>query len=129
MDRNYDLAMARALLARLGASATGPLMEPVVGARRSGGRSGPMRANRFSQKQIVQSQRQAEARTPLVQVCRKSNVSDATFFRWKGRFAGLDVSEVRALRQVRKEERKFEQVTAELTLGKRIPCEALRKRG
>ncbi len=84
-----------------------------------------MRARRFSQEQIVQALRRAEAWTPVVEICRKLNFTDTTFYRWKKRFTGLDVSEVRELRQVREKNRKLKQVVAELTLDKQILREAL----
>ena len=50
-----------------------------------------MRASRFNQEQIVQALRQAEVGTPVVEICRKLNVTETTFYRWKKRFTGLDV--------------------------------------
>ena len=82
-----------------------------------------MRSSRISDERIVQAQRQAEAGTPVVEIW--LNVTETTFFRWKKRFTGLDVSELRELKQVREENRKLKQAVAELTLDKQILREAL----
>lgn len=75
----------------------------------------------------MQALRQAEARTPVVEICRKLNVTETTSYRWKKRFTGLDVSEVRESRQLWAENRKLKQVVAGLTLDKQILLEALEK--
>lgn len=87
-----------------------------------------MRTSRFSNEQIVQALRQAETGTPVVDICRKLNITETTFYRWKKRFTGLDVSEVRELKAVREENRKLKQLVAELTLDKQILREALGKK-
>jgi putative transposase len=87
-----------------------------------------MRTSRFSNEQIAQALRQAEAGTPVVDICRKLNITETTFYRWKKRFTGLDVSEVRELKAVREENRKLKQLVAELTLDKQILREALGKK-
>jgi putative transposase len=87
-----------------------------------------MRTSRFSNEQIVQALRQAEGGTPVVDICRKLNITETTFYRWKKRFTGLDVSEVRELKAVREENRKLKQLVAELTLDKQILREALGKK-
>ena len=65
-----------------------------------------MRKSQFSQEQIVMALRQAESGTPVVEICRKLGVSEATFYRWKKRYGSLGVSELRELRQLREENRK-----------------------
>jgi putative transposase len=87
-----------------------------------------MRTSRFSNEQIVQALRQAESGTPVVDICRKLNVTETTFYRWKKRFLGLDVSEIRELKSLRDENRKLKQVVADLTLDKQILREALGKK-
>jgi putative transposase len=87
-----------------------------------------MRTSRFSNEQIVQVLRQAETGTAVVDICRKLNITETTFYRWKKRFTGLDVSEVRELKAVREENRKLKQLVAELTLDKQILREALGKK-
>ncbi len=76
----------------------------------------------------MQALRQADAGTPVVEICRELNITETTFYRWKKRFTGLDVSEVRELKSLRDENRKLKQVVAELTLDKQILREALGKK-
>ena len=87
-----------------------------------------MRKSRFSEEQIAMALRQAEAGTPVEEVCRKLGVSQATFFRWRKRFGSLGVSEIRELRQLREESRKLKQLVADLSLDKTILQESLRKK-
>ena len=84
-----------------------------------------MRKSRFTPEQIVQALRQAESGTPVADICRKMGVTEATYSRWKKQFNGLDVSELRELRQVRDENKKLKQLVAELTLDKAVLREAL----
>ncbi len=86
-----------------------------------------MKKSRFTEEQIVHALRQAEMGTPAVEVCRKLGVTEQTFYRWKRKFAGLGVVELRRLRQVEEENRRLKQVVADLTLDKHMLQEALRK--
>jgi putative transposase len=85
-----------------------------------------MRTSRFTNEQIVQALRQAEGGTPVADICRKLQVTETTFYRWKKKFTGLDVSDLRELRQLREENRKLKGLVAELSLDKTILREALR---
>jgi putative transposase len=87
-----------------------------------------MRSSRFSNEQIVQALRQAEGGTAVVEICRKMGITETTFYRWKKRFTGLDVSELRELKQLREENRKLKSLVADLTLDKHILREALGKK-
>ena len=87
-----------------------------------------MKTSKFTDEQIAMALRQAEAGTPVGDICRKLGVSEQTFYRWKKRFGSLGVSELRELRQLRDENRKLKGVVADLTLDKAILHEALRKK-
>lgn len=87
-----------------------------------------MRKSKFSPEQILQALRQAEAGTVVGEICRKLGVTEATFYRWKRSYAGLDVGELRELRQLRDENRRLKQVVADLTLDKAILREAVGKK-
>jgi putative transposase len=71
--------------------------------------------------------RQAEAGTTVDEICRKLGVTQATFYRWKKKYAGMGVSELRRLRQVEEENRKLEQLVADLSLDKHMLQEIVRK--
>ena len=87
-----------------------------------------MRTSRFTNEQIVQALRQAESGTPVADICRKLQVTETTFYRWKKKFTELDVSELRELRQLREENRKLKGLVADLSLDKTILREALKKK-
>jgi len=72
--------------------------------------------------------RQAESGTPVAEICRKLEVTETTFYRWKKKYGGLGVSELRELKQLREENRKLKQLVADLSLDKSILQEALRKK-
>lgn len=87
-----------------------------------------MRKSKFSPEQILQALRQAEAGTVVGEICRKLGVTAATFYRWKKTYAGLDLGELRELRQLREENRRLKHVVADLTLDKAILREAVGKK-
>ena len=87
-----------------------------------------MRTSKFTNEQIVQALRQAESGTPVADICRKLQVTETTFYRWKKKFTGLDVSDLRELRQLREENRKLKGLVADLSLDKTMLREARRKK-
>lgn len=86
-----------------------------------------MKTSKFTEEQIALALRQAEAGTPVADICRKLGVSEQSFYRWKKRFGSLGVPELRELRQLRDENRKLKGLVADLSLDKTILQEALRK--
>jgi putative transposase len=87
-----------------------------------------MRTSKYSPEQIAQALRQAESGTPIVDICRKLQVTEQTFFRWRKKFGELGTPEIRELRQLRDENRKLKQLVAYLSLDKTILQESLRKK-
>jgi putative transposase len=82
----------------------------------------------FSEEQIVYALRQAEGGTPIVEVCRKLGVTEQTFYRWKRKFAGLGIAELRRLKALEDENRRLKQLVADLTLDKHMLQEVIRKK-
>ena len=87
-----------------------------------------MKKPRFSERQIAQALRQAEHGTAAAEVCRKLGVSEATFYAWKKRYAGMGVAELRRVRQLEEENRRLKQVVADLTLDKQMLQQVLQKK-
>jgi len=87
-----------------------------------------MRKSKFTEEQITMALRQAEAGTPVEDICRELGVSQASFFRWKKQYAGLGIPELRELRQLRDENRKLKGLVADLSLDRTILQDALRKK-
>ena len=75
-----------------------------------------MRQRRFTEEQIIGVLKQAEAGIKTAEICRQHGISSATFYKWKGKYGGLEVSEARRLRQLEDENRRLKQIVAELTL-------------
>ncbi len=59
-----------------------------------------MRTSKFSEEQVIGFLRQAEAGMPIKELCRKHGFSDASFYKWRARFGGMDVNEAKRLREL-----------------------------
>jgi putative transposase len=78
-----------------------------------------MRKSRFSEEHIISILKRVEMGQALADVCREEGISDATYYRWKAQYGGLEVSQLRRLRHLEEENRKLKQVVADLTLDNR----------
>jgi len=87
-----------------------------------------MKKSRFTEEQIMYALRQAEGGTPVADVCRQLGVSEASFYIWKKKYAKLDLTALRELRQLRDENARLKRVVADLTLDKHILSEVVRKK-
>ena len=75
-----------------------------------------MRQSRYTAEQIIGVLKQAEAGMKTAEICRQHGISSATFYKWKGKYGGMEVSEARRLRQLEDENRRLKQIVADLTL-------------
>jgi putative transposase len=77
-----------------------------------------MKRSKFSEVQIAFVLRQAEEGTAISEVCRKAGISEATFYAWRKKYAGLMPSEMKRLRQLEEENGKLKKIVADLSLDK-----------
>ncbi len=87
-----------------------------------------MKASKFTDAQIAFVLKQAEDGTPVGEVCRKAGISDATFYNWRKRYAGLMPSEVKRLRQLEEENGKLKRIVADRSLDKAMLQAVLSKK-
>ena len=81
-----------------------------------------MKRSRFTEEQITFALRQAEAGSPVADVCRQMGISEATFYVWKKKYGNLGVTELRQLRQLADENARLKRLVADLTLDRHILC-------
>jgi putative transposase len=79
-----------------------------------------MKRSRFTEEQIIAILREQEAGMATAEVCRKHGVSSATFYKWKAKFGGLDVSDAKRLRAVEDENAKLKKLLAEAMLDNAV---------
>jgi putative transposase len=87
-----------------------------------------MKKRRYSEEQIAFALRQHESGTAVSEIVRKMGISEQTFYRWKKKYAGLGVAELRRLKQLEKENTKLKQLVADLSLDKKMLQDVLSKK-
>jgi len=87
-----------------------------------------MKKKRFTEAQIAFALRQAESGISVSEIIRKMGISEVTFYRWKKKYGGLGVSELRKLKQLEDENSRLKRLVADLTLDKQILQEVLSKK-
>ena len=75
-----------------------------------------MKKSRYSEEQIIGYLKQAEAGRPIKELCRQGGFSDATFYKWRSKFGGMDVSDAQRLRELESENSKLKKLLAEAHL-------------
>ena len=87
-----------------------------------------MRQSRFSEEQIVSILNQSENGITTAELTRKLGISEATFYRWKKKYSGMGVAELRRLKQLEQENSKLKRLVADLSLDKAMLQDVLRKK-
>lgn len=75
-----------------------------------------MKRSRFSDEQIIAIMKEQEAGTKTADVCRKHGISDATFYKWKAKYGGLEISEARRLKALEDENARLKRLLADAML-------------
>lgn len=75
-----------------------------------------MKRSRFSESQIIGILKEADAGMKVRDVCRKHGISDATYYKWKSKYGGLEASDIRRLRELEAENSNLKRMYAELSL-------------
>jgi putative transposase len=75
-----------------------------------------MKKSRFSEEQIIGFLKQAEAGMPIKELCRKGGFSDATFYKWRAKFGGMDATDAKRLKELESENAKLKKLLAEAHL-------------
>jgi putative transposase len=87
-----------------------------------------MKKSKYSDSQIISILKQAEAGTPVPELCREHNMSSATFYKWRSKFGGMDVPMMARLKELEDENRRLKKMYAEERLKYEIVQEALQKK-
>ena len=82
---------------------------------------------RFTEEQIIGILKEHEAGISAKDLCRKHGMSDASFYKWKAKFGGMEISDARRLRDLEDENRKLKRLVADLSLDKMALEEVLKK--
>lgn len=88
-----------------------------------------MRRSRFSEEQIIKILREQESGVTTGEVCRRHGISDATFYKWKSKYGGMEVSDAKRLKGLEDENRRLKKLLAEAMLDNAALKDLLGKNG
>ena len=87
-----------------------------------------MKKSRFTDSQIIAVLKQAEAGTPVPELCRENGISSATFYKWRSKFGGMDASLMARLKELEDENRRLKKMYAESQMTADVLREAMSKK-
>jgi len=82
---------------------------------------------RLNESQIIAILKEAEAGIPVQQVCRKHNIGNSTFYKWRAKYGGMEVSDAKRLKELEDENRRLKQMYADLSLKSQLQEEIIKK--
>ena len=87
-----------------------------------------VKKKRFAVEQIVAILKQGELGIPIAELIRQVGISEQTFYRWKKKYSGLEVDQLRQMKQMQEENTRLKRIVADLTLDKAMLQDVLRKK-
>jgi putative transposase len=87
-----------------------------------------MKKSRFTESQIISILKEAESGVPVAELCRKHGISSATFYNWRAKYGGMDVSMMKRMKELEEENRRLKKMYAEEKLKAEIIQEAMEKK-
>lgn len=87
-----------------------------------------MKKSKFTESQIAFILKQGEEGTAVAEVCRKAGISEATYYNWRKKYAGLLPSEMKRLRQLEEENGRLKRIVADLSLDKEMLQDVIRRK-
>jgi putative transposase len=87
-----------------------------------------LKKSRFTDSQIIAVLKQAEAGTPVPELCREHGISSATFYKWRSKYGGMDVSMMSRVKELEEENRRLKKMYAEAQMSAEILKEAMAKK-
>ena len=87
-----------------------------------------MKRKRYSEQKIVKILKEAEAGVPVAELSRQYSFSHSAFYKWKGKYGGMDMPQLRRLKELEEENRKLKQMYAELSLDHKLLKEIVEKK-
>jgi len=87
-----------------------------------------MKKSRFSEPQIVKILKEVEGGRAVKDVCREYGFSDATYYNWKGKYGGMELSDITRLKDLEQENRRLKQMYADLSLEHRVLKDIVEKK-
>jgi len=87
-----------------------------------------MKRKRFSEEQIIRILKEGEAADNIREICRLHNITEQTFYRWRRKYGGMEVSDAKRLKSIEKENTELKKIVAELTLDNRMLKDVVTKK-
>jgi len=87
-----------------------------------------MKKSRFAESQIVAVLKEAETGVPVQEVCRKHGISDATYYNWRSKYGGMEVSDLRRMKEMEQELHQLKRMYADMALENRALKDLIEKK-
>jgi len=87
-----------------------------------------MQKSRYTEEKIIRILKESEAGKKVVDICREYGISDATFYKWRSKYGGMDVSDAKRLKQLEDENRRLKKLLADTMLDKQILQDIVEKK-